>query len=448
MMRRPFAVAVILASALGSLIIAAPDAHAAARVSATSPAGSARANASGATTLTVKGTGFQSIPKAMGGIYVLFGTVDDPGGGSWRPSRGGASGQTFRYMPDSETKNNQGRQRFVAFPGSQTEEAANGGELHADGGWSTTLNLPGPVISVVGRSGGTEQIDCRTVTCGVITVGAHGIKNANNETFTAVSFAAASGTAGSASGAGSSGSAGSSHSAAGAGGAGGAAAGSTVGAGNGASGEAPPPGEVVVGVDEATALAGRVMSFTARGFVPGEQVTVVLGDGRAAVGPLVAGAQGEIAGVIQLPRDLRLGTHTLQVTGAASGLLAQAAFTVGNPADAPAPTPAPASGAAGAEVPWAWIALGVAAAALLAVVVLGLLGRRRPRRAGSAQTAAAGAFAPQRPPLPEELTPEQIDALLEEARRAGFADVGSTEAGSAEITPPLQVGEWAEATRR
>lgn len=441
MMRRPFTVALILASALGSLILAAPDAHAAARVSVTSPAGSGRANASGATTLTLKGTGFQSIPKAMGGIYVLFGTVDDPGGGSWRPSRGGVSGQTFRYMPDSETKNNQGRQRFVAFPGSQTEDAANGGEVNADGTWSTTLNIPGPVISVVGRSGGTEQIDCRTATCGVITVGAHGIKNANNETFTAVSFAAASGGGGAAATTGTSG--GSSGSAGAASGAGSGAAGAAAGsAGGGAAGEAPPPGEVVVGVDQATALAGRVMSFTARGFTPGEQVTVVLDDGRAAVGPLVAGAQGEIAGVIQLPRDLRLGTHTLQVTGAASGLLAQAAFTVGTPADA-APTAAPAIGGTAVEVPWEWIALGVAAAAVLTVVVLGLLGRRKPRGAATTAPAPAGAPTPTAAPAPsQELTPEQIDALLEEARRAGFDEVGS-----AEITQPLPVVDWAGAQR-
>lgn len=434
MTRRPLTVALILAFTLGSLLLAAPDAHAAAGVSVTSPAGSARANASGATTLTLKGSGFQSIPKAMGGIYVLFGTVDDPSGGSWRPSRGGLSGQTFRYMPDSETKNNQGRQRFVSFPGSQTEEAANGGELHADGTWSTTLAIPGPVISVVGRSGGSEQIDCRTVTCGVITVGAHGIKNANNETFTAVSFAAASTGTGAGSGS-AAGSAGTGSAAAGTATTTGAATGAGAAAGaGGAAAVAPPPGEVVVGVDQATALAGRVMSFTARGFTPGEQVTVVLDDGRAAVGPLVTGAQGEIAGVIQLPRDLRLGTHTLQVTGAASGLLAQAAFTVSTPADA-APLAAPTSGAA-AELPWPWIALAVAALAVLAVVVLGLLGRRTPRAAPPAKPEPE-------PAAPQELTPEQVDALLEEARRAGFDEVTS-----AEITQPLPVGDWAGATHR
>jgi hypothetical protein len=42
-----------------------------------------------ATTLTLRGCGFQSVPKGYGGIYVLFGWVAD---GAWQPSKAGRQG--------------------------------------------------------------------------------------------------------------------------------------------------------------------------------------------------------------------------------------------------------------------------------------------------------------------------------------------------------------------
>ena len=183
MMRRWKAALVGLAVLVGG-VVGAPGARAAGAAVTITPA---RAAASGATTLTLRGTGFQSVPNGFGGVYVLFGSVS----GAWRPSQHGQSGIDYLYVPDDQEASNHGYQKFVAFPGDPTAAAANGGTLAADGGWSTTLVVPGPVVPVNGRDGAATQLDCRVKQCGVITIGAHGVVNANNETFTPVSFAAA-----------------------------------------------------------------------------------------------------------------------------------------------------------------------------------------------------------------------------------------------------------------
>ncbi|TFH70409.1 hypothetical protein [Cellulomonas sp. HD19AZ1] len=154
-----------------------------ATVTVEAPAGVA---ADTATTVEVRGTGFQVVPGGFGGVYVLFGWVDDPAGGTWQPSAGGTTGTTLRYAVDDAARENAGYQRFVAFPGASTAVEANGGELAADGSWATTLTVPGARFTALDASGGTVELDCTTVTCGVITIGAHGIANAHNETFTPV----------------------------------------------------------------------------------------------------------------------------------------------------------------------------------------------------------------------------------------------------------------------
>ncbi|WP_410600200.1 hypothetical protein [Amycolatopsis sp. lyj-90] len=173
----------ILAVAAGLLVIAAPMPAAAAGARVTFSPGSA--DPEYATSLQVKGTGFQSVPKGYGGIYLLFGWVAD---GAWQPSQGGAAGASYRYVKDKETKDNNGFQRFLAFPGSDTASAANG-EIAADGTWSTKIVLPGARFKAADRTGNIVDVDCLKVRCGLITVGAHGVVNANNETFTPVAFA-------------------------------------------------------------------------------------------------------------------------------------------------------------------------------------------------------------------------------------------------------------------
>jgi|GEM_PF-1388812 len=143
------------------------------------------------TTLQVSGTGFQVVRGGFGGVYVLFGWVDDPAGGTWRPSAGGVTGTDLRYAVDEAARDNAGYQVFVAFPGASTAVEANGGTLADDGSWSATLTVPGARITAVDTQGGTSEVDCTQVTCGVLTIGAHGVANAHNETFTPVAFGAA-----------------------------------------------------------------------------------------------------------------------------------------------------------------------------------------------------------------------------------------------------------------
>ncbi|MDF9716766.1 hypothetical protein, partial [Nocardioides sp. ChNu-99] len=184
--RAPAALALVLAS-VGVLVplAAAPPAQAAARVTVANPDGDAVVDATYATTLTVSGRGFQSVAGGHGGVYVFFGTVAD----GWQPTRGGRTGVDYFYVPDSESRDNQGFQKFVAFPGSDTASSANGGTIAADGSWSTSLVVPGATFTAYDRASGERTVDCREVTCGIITVGAHGVANGTNETFTPVRVA-------------------------------------------------------------------------------------------------------------------------------------------------------------------------------------------------------------------------------------------------------------------
>jgi hypothetical protein len=355
--------------------VAAP-AQAAARVSVSGVDGAARASSTGATTLNLTGSGFQSVAKGFGGIYVLFGWVD---GGAWAPSQGGSTGDTLRYVPDAETGANAGYQRFVAFPGSSTADEANGGLVDADGTWSAELVVPGPVFSAQDRTGAAVEVNCLEVTCGVITIGAHGVANVTNETFTPVEFVGSGGS-----------DAGSSGGSDAAGGTTGETGGSSTAepSAAGATGDAAatpspsasaPAGPATLGIDQSTAVAGRVLSFAGQGFEPGEQVTVVLDDGVIAVGPLTAGTHGEIAGLLELPDDLRLGTHVLKVNSASSGKQPEIEITVTrDPADAEAAdalvATASGTGAAGAAGAWgtgySYGELAAAAALLLLLLVV------------------------------------------------------------------------------
>jgi hypothetical protein len=285
--------------------------------------------------MTVSGSGFQSITKGFGGVYVLFGWVAD--GSSWRPSNGGEVGSDYRYVPDQESKENKGYQRFVAFPGSDTEDAANA-VMAADGSWRVDMVVPGATFESQDRDGGVVEVDCREVTCGIITIGAHGVKNANNETFTPIEFASSTSTEGAASG-----------------------------DASGGGGTAPTADSAAVaarvGYTTTTAIPGQALSFTGQGFTPGELVVATLDDGVSAVGPLTAGPSGEIAGVLPLPGDLRVGTHLLTLTGAASGSVAESDVTVS--AD-----PASAATTAAVATPPTWPYVVLAVSILVAVVLL------------------------------------------------------------------------------
>lgn len=188
---RPLRAALVTAGALGLVsfgTLAAPPAMATAadaEVAISGDLGEATASTEGETTLHLEGSGFQSVEGGFGGIYVMFGWVSGDG---WAPSQGGTSGVDYLYVPDVQTADNAGYMKFVTFPGSGTADEANGGVLEADGTWATDLIVPGPVIALSDAAGNEREVDCLQETCGVITFGAHGVQNANNETFTPVTF--------------------------------------------------------------------------------------------------------------------------------------------------------------------------------------------------------------------------------------------------------------------
>ncbi len=377
--------------AVGTAVHAAPAAHAAASVTVTNEFGSAQADLTYSTTITVRGSGFQSIQGGFGGIYVLFGWVDDPGGG-WRPSNGGTTGVDYRYVPDSEARDNQGFQRFVAFPGSDTEYAANGGLIAADGSWSLTMVIPGPTFQAYDRDNRPTTVDCRVSTCGVITIGAHGVVNAQNESFTPVTFADiyAGGNAPTQDQASAPATA--------------AAPSAPATAANEAGGTQPPAGEPnpagtqdvpaapaatgdgpTVTVDTASAMVGRVLSFSAGGFGAGEQVVASLDDGLAAVGPLTATANGTLAGVLELPEAVGAGTHILRIMGSSSGVT-EVAFPVRSDPKAIAAAERAAAEAAEAQPatgpsPAVLVFLGVAGTLLLMAILFATVQRYRRRAA-------------------------------------------------------------------
>jgi hypothetical protein len=323
------------------------------RVRVTNSQGTSSVDPTYATTIRVSGSGFQSIKGGHGGIYVFFGTVN----GRWRPSQGGQTGRNMYYVPDSESKGNQGFQRFVAFPGSDTAGSANGGTIKADGTWSTSMVVPGATFNAVDRSGKAKKIDCRTTACGIITIGAHGVKNARNETFTPVPFAdLTKGSASSASGT------------------------AATAAPGTAAGSTPTPSTkktakaaaAKLTVDRSTAKAGRVLSFDAIGLTPGDQVVASFDDGVAAVGPLNVGPNGQVAGVVQLPTTTGAGTHTLRLVGGSSAATTNFAVSAAT---------APVADEASSGTPW--LPIGFAAAGvvlLLAALALSVVRIRSVRR--------------------------------------------------------------------
>ena len=324
-------------------------------------------------TLTVSGRGFQAIRGGHGGIYVWFGTVKK----GWQPSQGGRSGIDYHYVPDSESKNNSGFQRYVAFPGSDTASAA-AGTMSQTGAWSVNLVVPGPKFQAVGRNGTVETVDCTKVTCGVITVGAHGVRNANNETFTAVSVRDLTGesAAPQSSAPSKGGLAEQSTDANSAPGATGSRAEGGASANKSGTGRKARPN---LEVDRSSAVAGRALSFVASGLRAGEQFSVVLDDGLVASGPHVAGRHGRAVGVLALPADLSAGTHELRTFGA--GRSASVKFgVVDSPTSAASATNLEPGTGSGGTAWWqhevAAVSFAVLAALAFMVALLVALGRR------------------------------------------------------------------------
>jgi hypothetical protein len=345
------------ASVVAVLLVPAGPASAGPQVDVANSSGDAVVDPTYATTVTVRGRGFQSIKGGHGGIYVFFGTVRS----GWRPSEGGQTGRDYFYVPDSESTDNQGYQRFIAFPGSDTAGSA-AGTMSADGSWSTTLVVPGATFQALDRSGNATTIDCRQVTCGVITVGAHGVVNARNESFTPVRVAdlyadgaepdtaptepTAEPTA------------------------------STAQPGEGKPdkpGKPAQPAPVTLDVDRASATAGNVLAFAASGLTAGSQVSAILDDGAAGAGPFLVGADGGLSGVVTIPADTEPGTHELRLFGVDEPPSVSFAITAGPPA---AVTAEPVAAEPGTDRSAVLFAAGSGAVLLLVVLRLVLVRRR------------------------------------------------------------------------
>ncbi len=176
----------VFAATLALAAMSGP-AHAAGRVDV-----SQAPNADGSTTVTISGSGFQYLPNAQGGIYIFFGAVSDPSTNAWAPSQGGKSGSTFGYA------NTPGSTLLAAFQGGSSASEANA-VIDPNGNWSAQMTIPGSTFASssgnphAGAAQSGATIDCLQVQCGIITIGAHGMVNANNESFTPVGFVTASG---------------------------------------------------------------------------------------------------------------------------------------------------------------------------------------------------------------------------------------------------------------
>ncbi|UMG93273.1 hypothetical protein [Nocardioides sp. TF02-7] len=357
----------VLAAAAGLVVGPVPAAHAQGRVTITNADGAPAIDPTYATELRVSGSGFQVVRGGRGGVYVFFGTVS----GSWRPSQGGSSGVDYRYLPDSEARDNRGYQRYVAFPGSDTAGSAQS-VMSGDGSWSATITVPGARFQAIGRNGAVETVDCRQVTCGIITIGAHGVVNANNESFTPVRVEeladppADDGTA------------------------------TELPDGTVEAPETADPGvelparlgPVRFTVDRASATAGRVLPFAVQGLRPRSQVSAVLDDGLAAAGPFLVGDDGRMTGVITLPEDLPPGTHELRLFGLDLPKRTPVVRFAVAPADdvaTPTAAPAPAAGVSADDESGTADAAGVgffvAAGVVLLAALLRLLLLARGRRA-------------------------------------------------------------------
>lgn len=149
-------------------------------------------SADGPTTVTLSGSGFQYQPNAPGGVYIFFGTVNDPMTNSWAPSQGGSSGGSYAYSATS------GTQLLAAFEGGSSAGSA-AGTIDANGNWNAQMTIPGSTFTATfgdphsGQDQSGQTINCLEVQCGIITIGAHGLINANNESFTPISFQTSSG---------------------------------------------------------------------------------------------------------------------------------------------------------------------------------------------------------------------------------------------------------------
>ncbi len=159
-----------------------------------------------ATIVDVTGTDFLVPPHApgaavFGGVYLFFGYVE--AGKKWGPSArnventDGQFGATYFYPGEgggADTRTDapdDGTTGMISF--TDAGESGDATTVHMDdnGNWAAKVKIPGATFSTALPDGGKRDFDCRQVTCGIFTIGAHGKSSATNEKFTPVIFAPA-----------------------------------------------------------------------------------------------------------------------------------------------------------------------------------------------------------------------------------------------------------------
>lgn len=156
--------------------------------------------------MQVRGTDYLVPPHSAGtpvtgGVYVFFGWVDSTK--KWGPSarnindNAGNFGVTYLYpgsggSADSATTDGPASTGYVSF--TKTAESP-ADEVHMDegGNWTLPIVVPGATFSTTVPGGTVKTTDCRQVTCGIFTIGAHGKASATNEKFIPLRFAGSAG---------------------------------------------------------------------------------------------------------------------------------------------------------------------------------------------------------------------------------------------------------------
>ncbi len=154
---------------------------------------------SGGGTVQVTGRDYLVPPSTggsvPGGVYLFFGYVE---GSNWGPSSrsgGGTQGQfggTYFYPGSggsATTRGSSGSMAMISF--SPSAESSH--TMDTNGNWSAPLTISGSTFTSTLPNGQSRTFDCRTVTCGVFTIGAMGNASRTNEKFTPISFNGAGG---------------------------------------------------------------------------------------------------------------------------------------------------------------------------------------------------------------------------------------------------------------
>lgn len=86
--------------------------------------------------------------------------------------------------------------------------------------------------------------------------------------------------------------------------------------GTGCTQGAYPPASSTVALSRSRATVGMEISYRARCFKPGEQVTVTLYSTPQVLGTRTATSTGEVSGTFTVPSNLQPGSHTLELAAA------------------------------------------------------------------------------------------------------------------------------------